>query len=185
MALVSGVSLFNTISRLLSGEASLSQQLPTLITPIFMMISTLLWPLITRTYNKRLKKKRQKEIIEKYNKYLSDKKIELDNEYKLQKEIIIENLIDCNDCLTILQRKSYNFWDKRVDQDDFLFVRIGIGKTLLKVKTRYPEDGFTIDEDELQKQADELINSYKYINDVPIGYSFLENRITAIRGNAK
>ena len=185
MALVSGVSLFNTISRLLSGEASLSQQLPTLITPIFMMISTLLWPLITRTYNKRLKKKRQKEIIEKYNKYLSDKKIELDNEYKLQKEIIIENLIDCNDCLTILQRKSYNFWDKRVDQDDFLFVRIGIGKTLLKVKTRYPEDGFTIDEDELQKQADELINSYKYINDVPIGYSFLENRITAIMGNAK
>ena len=183
MALVTGISFINTLTRIFSNNEPISKQLPSLIMPLTMMISMLVWPLITRAYNKKLKKRKQKEIIEKYNKYLDDKKIELDNEYKLQKEIMLENLIDCNECLTIIQRKSYNFWDKRVDQDDFLFVRIGIGKTLFKVKIQYPEEGFTIEEDELRKQTDNLVESYKYIKDVPIGYSFLQNKITAIMGN--
>lgn len=96
-----------------------------------------------------------------------------------------ENLITSEECINIIKRKGYNFWDKRLDQDDFLELRIGIGDVLLDAKIEYPDEGFTIEEDELKKQADKLVEKNKYIKDVPIGYSFSENRITAIMGNEK
>ena len=76
-----------------------------------------------------------------------------------------------------------NFWDKRIDQSDFLVARIGIGNELLKVKIEYPEEGFTIYEDALRKKADELVAEFKYIENVPVSYSFYDNIVTAVMGN--
>ncbi len=182
MGLISVFTLISSIGRILSKDSNVKQQLPSLITSGAMLLSMLLWPLLMRWYNKRLKEKRRKEIIQKYNKYLDDKRVEIDVEYKLQKDIIIENLITPLECVNIIEKKGYSFWDKRVDQEDFLVVRIGIGNTPLRVKIAFPEDGFTIEEDALKKQADNLIEEYKYITNIPMGYSFLENRITAIMG---
>ena len=69
-----------------------------------------------------------------------------------------------------------------IDQSDFLVTRIGIGNEKLDVDIQYPEEDFTIDEDELRKMADQLVEDFKYIENVPIGYSFYENKITAVMG---
>ena len=185
MAIISFVTLGNSISKIVSKETTLGQQFPSLISAGAMLLSMLLWPLVMRLYTKKYKAKKKKETIEKYNEYLNEKKIELQNEYKLQKDIILENLITSLNCVNIIQKRGYNFWDKRVDQEDFLLVRIGIGNVPLKVKIEYPEDGFTVEEDELKKQTDKVVEEFKYITDVPMGYSFLENRITAIMGGSK
>ena len=63
-----------------------------------------------------------------------------------------------------------NFWNKRIDQSDFLTVRVGVGNDFFKVNIEYPEEGFTMDEDELKEQADQLVTQFKYIENVPIGY---------------
>ena len=185
MAIVSFVMVGSSLSSILSNKSSLTQQLPSLISGVAMVISMLLWPLLIQRYNKKRKEKKKKEIVEKYNKYLSDKNIELELETKEQRDILYENLITSEECINIIRRKGYNFWDKRLDQDDFLELRIGIGDVLLDAKIEYPDEGFTIEEDELKKQADKLVEKNKYIKDVPIGYSFSENRITAIMGNEK
>ncbi len=85
-------------------------------------------------------------------------------------------------CLENLKRRKIGFWDKRIDQSDFLVARVGVGDELLKVKVKDPKDGFSADEDELKKKVKELVEKYKYIKDVPIGYSFYENNITAVMG---
>ena len=54
---------------------------------------------------------------------------------------------------------------------------------MLDVEINYPEQGFTIEESELRKNADKLVEEFKYIENVPIGYSLYKNRITAIMGN--
>ena len=55
----------------------------------------------------------------------------IDEERQIQKEILIENLIPVSECLNIIDNKTVNFWDKRVDQSDFLEVRIGFGNELI------------------------------------------------------
>ena len=183
MGIMSLVMLINTANGIFSGETDLKDSWPSLVTSAAMLISMLIWPMLTKFYNKKMKERKRKEIIEKYSKYLEEKKEELISEQKLQKEILIENLITIRECLNIIQNKTINFWDKRIEQNDFLVVRLGIGDDLLDVKVEYPEEGFTIEEDELRKKADALVEEFKYIKNVPIGYSLYDNTITAIMGD--
>lgn len=182
MGIMSLVMIVNTLDKIYVKETTIDQSWPSLVTSGAMLVSMLIWPILTKLYNKKLKAKKKKLLDEKYSKYLEEKKKELEEESKLQKEILIENLIPIKECLNIIQNRNINFWDKRVDQSDFLVVRIGIGNDFLDAKVEYPEEGFTIDEDELRKKADAMVEEFKYIENVPIGYSLYDNIITAIMG---
>ena len=182
MGVMSGITLYRSLSKLIDGTGDLESVLPQLIMSIVMLTSMLVWPNITRAYNKKRIERDRKKLIEKYTIYLNTKRQELEAERSLQKEILLENLITIKECLNIINTAKLNFWDRRLEQKDFLTVRIGVGNELLDAKVNYPEEGFSIDEDELRKLADQMVADYKYIPSVPIGYSFTENRITAIMG---
>lgn len=185
MGISSGVMLVEVIDKIQKKQATVQDSWPSLVSSGAMLLSMLLWPILTNIYNKRLKKKRREEIIKKYSAYLDEKREELRVESKLQRDILIENLITVDECLEIIKNRNVNFWDKRVDQSDFLVVRIGMGQELLDAKVDYPEEGFTIEEDELRKQADKMVADFKYINDVPVGYSLFDNKVTAVMGISK
>ena len=183
MAITSMVTLGSTFERIYVNETTIDQSLPSIITGIAMLVSTFLWPVVTNRFQKHLDKKNKEKLEEKYGEYLKEKETELQDESKLQKEILIENLITIDQCLQIIKNKTINFWDKRLDQSDVMVVRVGVGNELLNVQVDYPEDGFSIEESELKKSADALVEKYKYIENVPMGYSFYKNKVTAIMGN--
>ncbi len=182
MGITSLTMFANTFIRLQNGETTFKNSWAQLVTSSVMFVSMLLWPLLTQWYNRRQKKRLALEIKEKYTKYLNEKRLELEKEREQQKIILYENLIPLEDCLQIIQNKNIHFWDKRLDQSDFLVVRLGIGREFLDVKISYPEEGFTIEENELKDRADDLVREFEYIENVPLGYSLYENKITAIMG---
>ena len=183
MGVMSLVTLISTVGKIADGESSIGESWTQLLMAGTMLISMLLWPVLTRIYNKKLKERKRRELIYKYNQYLDKKEKELIQEEKLQKEILIENLITVEECLNIVNNKSVKFWNKRIDQNDLLVVRIGKGNELLDIDVKWPEEGFSIEEDELKEKAIQLLDKHKYIQDVPIGYSLYENRLTAIMGS--
>ena len=185
MGIMSLVTLIDLGNKLSQHQTSMADSWPQLVTASAMLLSMILWPVVTNIYNKKLKKKRRAELVLKYGKYLDEKKEELVVVRNLQRDILIENLITVDECLKIIRTKNMNFWDKRIDQNDFLTVRIGMGNELLDAKIEYPEEGFTIEEDELRKQADALAEEFKYIENVPVSYSFYDNKVTAIMGGNK
>ncbi len=185
MSLTSIIMLSSTISNISAGKTTFEESKTQIFTGIAMVMSSLLWPIVTKIYEKHKAKKSAQELLEKYTKYLTEKETELLNEKKLQQSILIENLISLTECINMINTRGTLFWNKRSDENDFLTVRIGIGNAKLDVDVKYPEEGFTIDEDELRKQADALVEKYKYIQNVPIGYSFQENKVTAIMGNSR
>jgi len=180
MTLSSVIMLSNNISKVTAGERDLMATLPSLISSGAMLLGVFLWPNLTKKYKKNQQEKEKKEKILKYSAYLKKKEKEFSDEEKLQRNILVENLIPIEECLKIIDMAKINFWDKRMEQSDFLDVRIGFGNALLDVKINWPEEDFSMEEDDLKKQADALVEKYKYIKDVPVGYSLLKNRITAI-----
>ncbi len=48
------------------------------------------------------------------------------------------------------------------------------------MELEYPEQDFTIEEDELRKKTDNMVARHKNLDNVPVSYSFYENVITAI-----
>ncbi len=180
MGLTSILSSATTVTKLISGEVDFADCWPTLFMAFAMLLSMLFWPILIRIIEKKKAERRKQETIKKYNEYLKIKDKELDKIRKLQETILKENLITTEECHAIIQNKTTHFWDKRIDYSDFLQVRVGIGNEKLKVNINYPEGGFNIDENELRDAADKLVEKYKYIYNVPIGYSFFEHNVTGI-----
>lgn len=185
MAASSSVMLINTITRITSNQADIKNAWPQLASGITMLISSLVWPFLTKWYNNKTKQEKKKKTTTKYLQYLEEKKEELTQELNLQKNIINENLISTQECINIIQSKNMNFWSKRIEQNDFLTARIGIGNEKLAVEIEWQEEGFTISEDKLKKQANEMVESFRQIENVPVSYSFYDNAVTAIMGSDK
>ena len=183
MGATSGLTLLNLTMQLTAGTVTFDRCWPQLFTSLAMVASMFLWPVLIKHYNKKMAEENEYKTNLKYAKYFDLKKEELGEESKQQSIILFENLITVDDCLKNINSKSIGFWDKRLDQYDFLVARLGLGRERLRAKIQYPDEGFTIDESEMKKRADDLINSFKYIESVPVGYSFKYQRLTAIMGN--
>ena len=182
MGAVSFIMVASTIQKIKLGETTWAKSSTQLVTSGTMLVSMLVWPLITNFYNKHITKKRKEQLYKKYSLYLQEKEKELAFESKLQADILNENLFKSKECQNIILNKTMYFWNKRVDQNDLLEARIGIGNVPLEVKVEYPAEEFSIETHELKKKADELVAKYKYIKNVPMPYSFYENMCTAIMG---
>ena len=185
MGVMSAVSMIQVMTRLSSGATTLAESWPQLAIAVAMLLSMIFWPLVMNFYNKRMRKKARENLIKKYDAYLKSREQDVINEENLEREILLENLIPVNELLNIIAKRNIGFWDKRIDQSDFLVVRVGVGEAPLGVTIEYQEQDFTVDEDELRKKADSLVEKYKNIKNVPVSYSFYENKLTALMGNDK
>jgi S-DNA-T family DNA segregation ATPase FtsK/SpoIIIE len=125
MALISGVTLYNSLSGVLDKTKTLQDVMPSLLTSGAMLASCLLWPTLTRKYQKSMEKKKEKERQKKYKIYLDRKKNELKEISDTQRNIICENMIDLKKCEQIVMSRTRNLWERRVDQKDFLTVNSG------------------------------------------------------------
>ena len=180
MGLVSIVNFSSTISKIQRGETTFAESKMEILTQATMLASMLLWPVIIHIYNSLKTKISTRKIKKKYKKYLQSKRQMLEEEKKLQKSILEENLISVQNCEKIALNKKFNFWDKRLDQSDLLDVRVGVGSEKLSVEISYPIREFSVEETEFQTVIEKLVNDFQYIENVPIKYSFSKNKITAI-----
>ena len=185
MGITSCTMVLNTMIQLSNGETTIEKSWPQLVAGVAMMASMLLWPSIINIYNNKQEKKQRIFISKKYTEYLDEKRKELSTIRKNQRDIMLENLIDINTCISYIYRKGLNFWDKRNDQNDFLTLRLGIGNAPLQINISYQEEDFKIDESNLKDKADQLVKEFKYVENTPIGYSFFENTVTAVMGISK
>ncbi len=183
MGVTSSMTVINTITQINSGATTIGKSWIQLVSGGVMLLTALVWPLLTKMYNKHLDRDNERLLYKKYGEYLVGKQTDFENAKALQRSILEENLLSTYDCLKIMNTRANGFWDKRKDQDDFLEVRVGVGDIPLEVNVQYPEEGFTIEESDLREAADALVERYKYIEQVPVGYSLYENFLTAIMGS--
>ena len=60
MGIISLVTLFNAVVRLVSGQSTLLQAIPSLVSSVAMLVSSLLWPNLTKRYQKKQEKIKEK-----------------------------------------------------------------------------------------------------------------------------
>ena len=182
MGMSSILSLYNTVDSISSGERTLQQSLPSLVMAVGMLASMFLWPLLTKRYQKKQKIKREKERQEKYGAYVEKKRNEIDLIMKKQKQILIENFITLEECEKIILSKNRQLWERKIEHSDFLSLRLGIGDTPLELDIKYPEEHFSMDEDNLKDILNTLVDKSKDLKNVPISISLTEKYILGAVG---
>lgn len=183
MVATSVLSLLNFLSLYMAGQATLLRFIMSLTTTSAAIAGAILWPNITKRVNKKRLAKLEKKRVEKYTAYLNKKKAELDNIEKKQKDTLIQNHPSAIDCASIILNRKKELWQRNIDHDDFLSIRVGLGrmKTLLDIAV--PKEKFSIEEeDPLYLKLKEVVDGSLYIENVPITYSFTDQSISAVVG---
>lgn len=176
------VSLANTLLYVNTGQRTWQQAAPSLVMTGAMLVSMFVWPNLTRRYQKKKKKEYEAERQQKYGAYVDKKKNEIDLIMKKQKQILIENFITLEECEKIILTKNRQLWERKIDHSDFLALRVGIGDKPLELDIKYPEEHFTMDEDNLQAITRTIVDKSKDLKDVPISITLTEKYILGAVG---
>lgn len=182
MGMTSAVTGVSTLSSVLSGKQSWSSALPSLIVTGAMLLSMMFWPMLSKAWQNKQKKKKEKLRQEKYKKYILEKKEYVTNAIAKQRQILLDNNLPIDRCLEIIRKKDRNLWERKIEHDDFLQVRLGLGKMEPEIELSYPEEHFSVEEDNLKDMLQDVGESLKTMYDVPISVNFIKKNISAIVG---
>ena len=185
MGMTSLLTGYNALSGIMSGTQTVKSSLPTLITCFAMLLAMVLWPLVSRAYQRKKYRKREKERQEKYTEYIQGKKAQIASEMEKQRQALIDNNITLEECSNIILNRKRNLWEREMDQNDFLNLRIGIGNLEFQGKVNYPEERFSLDDDNLQQLVFSVGRESKMLENVPINFSLVNHNIMAIIGDGK
>ncbi len=185
MSMTSLVTVFSTLSNINANNKSWYSAIPSLLVAGAMLASVLIWPSLTRRYTKKQKLKREELRATKYKAYLEEKKKNINDAIVKQRQIVIDNNITLQDCTNIINSRKRNLWEREIEDEDFLSVRIGVGSSTPDLVVKAPEQHFSLEDDELNIIVQTIVNSSKTMDNVPISISLVEKNIVAMVGQEK
>ncbi|MBR2587815.1 MAG: type VII secretion protein EssC [Bacilli bacterium] len=183
MGMVSVIMVWTSIDSVINDGRSVSSVIPSIIMSIAMLLTILLWPSLTARYEKKKRIKREQLRQEEYRKYLRVKNNEIEILLNQQRQILIDNNVSLEDCQNIILNKKRNLWEREIDHEDFLSVRLGIGTIKPDIDIQYPEEHFSLIQDNLKEILENTVSRNKTVNNVPVKISLAEKNKTVIIGD--
>ena len=194
MALTIGPSLTMGLASLTTAGFSINNaintkdfksNMPSIVMSISMLLGTLLWPVVTKTYERRVRKKIEKLRQAKYSEYLTDMEKQINEEKEKQEQILKENFATIDECEDRILKVRRTLWERGLWQNDFLKLRLGIGNLPMDAEIKYNEKRFSLKDDNLLKKMYELCEKPKILENVPITISLFNDYISGVIGDRK
>nr|WP_263324544.1 type VII secretion protein EssC [Neobacillus sp. Marseille-Q6967] len=162
-----------------------SRAMPSIVMSCSMLLGTILWPVLSKKYDMRRRRKKEKIRQEKYKEYLDKITILFNEEAEKQEEILRENTVPITDLIHRIENVDRNLWERGPGQNDFLKLRVGTGNGILSADISYSEKKFSIDDDNLEEELYTLVESPKVLKNIPITLSLFDNYISGVIGDRK
>ena len=180
MGVMMMISMYMTIDGRVSGTATTKDTVTSLLMALAMLVSILVFPILMSRYEKKKKIRYEEKRQTRYKNYLNNKKATVNKIKTKQRNILYENYISADECTQIILQKSSRFWERKIEDYDFLTVRLGIGDVPLEVDIQYPEEQFAMEDDNLVEILKEIGNESKILKDAPIVTSLVKKNVSSI-----
>lgn len=155
---------------------------------IGMLLSSLLWPSLMRSYQKKAIIEEQKHRNARYLEYISSIEKKLIAKTERLSRILNETLYPEPDVMCSFlddESKKLHLWERSFEDEDFLDVRIGVGnKKFDAVVLKIPRKGFQLNDDELRELPYALAEKYGILKNVPLTLDIANNHTIGIIGNS-
>ena len=180
MALASAMMALYMISNIASGGGNMMRVLPMVGMITVMILGAVLWPNLSKRYEKKKNATEESKRRATYGAYLENVKGMLIKETELQRGILEENRLTVEECLTRVYDEDRRLFDRAPTHTDFLELRCGKGDLPLDINLKFPQEKLELDEDVLKNLLDELRKDEKLIHDVPLTLSLTEDYILGV-----
>ena len=174
------MTIMNTLDASANGTATLKRTILSLISSGAMLIGMLVFPIITQKYNRRKKKKYEEKRQKRYKEYLNSKSEAINKIMNKQRNILFENYTSPEECAKIILEKGPRLWERKIEDYDFLSVRLGIGDVPLEIDIQYPEEKFSMEDDNLVEILNSIANNSKVLKSAPVAISLAEKNVSAL-----
>lgn len=178
-----GVSVANAIS-----GGQMSTIIASGVMAVGMLLGSLMWPMLLRSYQKRRTLAEEKHRKSRYSSYIAgiEKKLLAKKERTVR--LLNDSLNPSPDILCSLldtESNKLRLWERSYEDSDFLDVRMGLGSRPFEVQLKIPKQGFQLYEDELRKLPGELSEKYGILTNVPLTLDINNNHTIGIIGSQK
>lgn len=185
MSLVMLASLCVSITNAISG-GELSTIVASGTMAAGMLMGSLLWPSLLRSYQKRRTLAEERHRKSRYSAYIADIEKGLIAKRDRTVRILNDSLCPSPEILCAMLDSESNklrLWERSFEDEDFLAVRMGLGSRDFEVRLKIPKQGFRLHEDELCNLPVELAKKYGVLNNVPLTLDIRNNHAIGIIGS--
>ncbi|WRK55389.1 FHA domain-containing protein [Coprobacillaceae bacterium CR2/5/TPMF4] len=107
---------------------NISSAAPSIVMSLSMLLGTVMWPIITKRYERKRKREKEQKRQEKYGRYLDHKEKEIADCANEQNVIWNENFPTIENCVQKIINQDDTLFQRNAKQNDFLELRLGLGK---------------------------------------------------------
>ncbi len=187
MSLVMLANLGVSVSSAVSG-GNLSSLITSGTMTVGMLLGSLMWPSLLRSYQKRSLIAQEKFRKDRYLVYIEEIEKKLAVKTKRTVRILNEILSPTPEILCALfdnESNKLRLWERSYEDKDFLSVRMGTGERPFDVQIKVPKQGFSLFEDEMRELPDKLKEKYGVLKNVPMILNLRTNKTIGIIGKKK
>lgn len=192
MVMVMGPSLTMGMASIASGifsavsaaeRGSVTSAIPSLVMCLSMLLGTLMWPIITKSYQKKQKIVKEQKRQKTYSKYLDKLESIISEETAHQQRILCASDYSTAACAGRVLSPVPSIWERTPKHSDFLRIGLGIGRLPLKVNIRYSERKYAIEQDNLAEMMYSFGEKKRFVENVPICLPLTEYFVSGIYGD--
>jgi S-DNA-T family DNA segregation ATPase FtsK/SpoIIIE len=161
-------------------RGDISSAIPSIVMCTSMLLGTLMWPLITKSYQKRIKKRKEALRQKKYTEYLEELKKILEKEISRQEIVLRDNDVNTATLVSRVLKRMPDIWERTPKHSDFLSLRLGDGDLPLNANIQYSERRFTLEQDNLTEMMYKFGEAKRTLKNVPICLPLRERFVSGI-----
>ena len=178
--LISCMMGVSAVQELITGSGNKISAIVELIICILMIISSMFLPMLTDIWEKNKQKKLEDLRQKKYKEYI-EKNLNLLQEYITNQERILkENNLDYTTIIKNIESKSRQIWNRNIFDNDFLSLTFGKGDIPAKITINLPNNGFSMEDDNLKDLIYEKFNQKPMLRNVPVNMSVINNKVLPV-----
>lgn len=174
---------FSLMTALRPGGGGFASAMPTMLMSFTMVGGMVLWPVLSKRYERKNRVKREMERRHKYGEYLTSARAALEAERISQAALLRENAVSIEECADRVISRRPGLWERAPEHSDFGSVRLGMGDAPMHLDMQPVERRFTIDKDDLAEDYYGLLEGPWTLDDVPIMLPLRETPIVGVVGD--
>jgi len=162
------------------GRGDISSAIPSIVMSVSMLLGTLMWPLITKTYQRRRRARKEARRQETYKAYLVHMYELVKSETMRQEQVLRENDVNMATCVSRILSPVPQIWERTPKHTDFLSLRLGYGNLPLKANIQYSERRFNVEQDDLTEAMYQFGEKKRWLSNIPICLPLVERFVSGI-----
>lgn len=143
----------------------------------------IMWSMLRTKHDERTE--REDELLRRtaYEEYIKKNEELLILKQEYNRNILSKKYLSSNMLISTLRKDNSFLWNRNINHQDFMEIRLGIGLIESPNKVQIPKEKFSVDKDDLVEEPGRLYNAFKYLNNAVKLLDLKKHKIIGVVGD--